>query len=148
VNHRSYVALIPAMAGSVFQETVEALTTELAATGYQLLIGQSGYDESHEDALIDAILGRRPAGIVLTGVMHSQHARQKLVRQPLGWRCFQLPKTGGRTTNSRSPAKFASQPSIAPSPAAWAITPRYGYSNNCGIATQKMAPYIFSMRSV
>ncbi|WP_231937011.1 LacI family DNA-binding transcriptional regulator [Caballeronia udeis] len=75
---RLIVALIPAMAGSVFQETVEALTTELAANGYQLLIGQSGYDESREDALIDAILGRRPAGIVLTGVVHSQDARQKL----------------------------------------------------------------------
>jgi LacI family gluconate utilization system Gnt-I transcriptional repressor len=75
---RLIVALIPAMAGSVFQETVEALTTELAANGYQLLIGQSGYDESREDALIDAILGRRPAGIVLTGVVHSQDARRKL----------------------------------------------------------------------
>ena len=72
------VALIPAMAGSVFQETVEALTTQLAASGYQLLIGQSGYDESREDALLDAVIGRRPAGIVLTGVVHSQSARQKL----------------------------------------------------------------------
>lgn len=72
------VALIPAMAGTVFQETVEALTTELAASGYQLLIGQSGYDESREDALLDAVIGRRPAGIVLTGVAHSQSARLKL----------------------------------------------------------------------
>jgi LacI family gluconate utilization system Gnt-I transcriptional repressor len=75
---RLIVALIPAMAGSVFQETVAALTAELAAAGYQLLIGQSGYDESREDALLDAIVGRRPAGIVLTGVIHSEHARQKL----------------------------------------------------------------------
>jgi LacI family gluconate utilization system Gnt-I transcriptional repressor len=62
----------------VFQETVEALTTQLAASGYQLLIGQSGYDESREDALLDAVIGRRAAGIVLTGVVHSQSARQKL----------------------------------------------------------------------
>jgi len=82
---RLIVALIPAMAGSVFQETVEALTTELAANGYQLLIGQSGYDESREDALIDAILGRRPAGIVLTGVMHSREARQNCVSRAFQW---------------------------------------------------------------
>ncbi|TKC86383.1 LacI family DNA-binding transcriptional regulator [Trinickia terrae] len=75
---RLIVALIPAIAGSVFQETVAALTAELAEAGYQLLIGQSGYDESREDALLDAIVGRRPAGIVLTGVVHSEHARQKL----------------------------------------------------------------------
>lgn len=75
---RLIVALIPTIAGSVFQETVAALTTELAAAGYQLLIGQSGYDESREDALLDAIVGRRPAGIVLTGVVHSASVRQKL----------------------------------------------------------------------
>jgi len=75
---RLVVALIPAMAGSVFQETVAALTAELASAGYQLLLGQSGYDESHEEALLDAIIGRRPAGIVLTGVIHSEASRQKL----------------------------------------------------------------------
>ncbi|AOJ71838.1 GntR family transcriptional regulator [Burkholderia sp. MSMB617WGS] len=75
---RLIVALIPTIAGSVFQETVAALTNELAAAGYQLLIGQSGYDDSREDALIDAVIGRRPAGIVLTGVAHSEHARGKL----------------------------------------------------------------------
>ena len=75
---RLIVALIPTIAGSVFQETVAALTTELAASGYQLLIGQSGYDESREDALLDAIVGRRPAGIVLTGVVHSASVRRKL----------------------------------------------------------------------
>ncbi|WP_321951579.1 LacI family DNA-binding transcriptional regulator [Paraburkholderia bannensis] len=79
-SNRSHlvVALIPAMAGSVFQETVAALTAELAAAGYQLLLGQSGYDESREEALLDAIVGRRPAGIVLTGVIHSEASRQKL----------------------------------------------------------------------
>nr|WP_322027729.1 LacI family DNA-binding transcriptional regulator [Burkholderia sp. BCC1977] len=75
---RLIVALIPTIAGSVFQETVAALTAELAAAGYQLLIGQSGYDESREDALLDAIVGWRPAGIVLTGVAHSESVRQKL----------------------------------------------------------------------
>ncbi|MEX3960095.1 LacI family DNA-binding transcriptional regulator [Trinickia sp. EG282A] len=75
---RLIVALIPAMAGGVFQETVTALTTELDAAGYQLLLGQSGYDESREEALLEAIIGRRPAGIVLTGVVHSEASRQKL----------------------------------------------------------------------
>ncbi|MEX3941378.1 LacI family DNA-binding transcriptional regulator [Paraburkholderia sp. BR10937] len=79
-SNRSHlvVALIPAMAGSVFQETVAALTAELETAGYQLLLGQSGYDESREEALLDAIIGRRPAGIVLTGVIHSEASRQKL----------------------------------------------------------------------
>lgn len=72
------VALIPSLSGSVFQETTEAMTVALADAGYQFLIGQSGYDESREDALLDAVIGRRPAGIVLTGVMHSPASRKRL----------------------------------------------------------------------
>jgi LacI family gluconate utilization system Gnt-I transcriptional repressor len=73
------VALIPTVAGTVFQETTEAMTSALRDGGYQLLIGQSGYDESSEDALLEAIIGRRPAGLVLTGVIHSENARQRLL---------------------------------------------------------------------
>jgi LacI family gluconate utilization system Gnt-I transcriptional repressor len=76
---RLVVALIPTVAGSVFQETTEAMTAALRRKGYQLLIGQSGYDESSEDALIEEILGRRPAGVVLTGVNHSKKVRQLLL---------------------------------------------------------------------
>jgi LacI family gluconate utilization system Gnt-I transcriptional repressor len=72
------VALIPSLSGSVFQETTEAMTVALAEAGFQFLIGQSGYDESREDALLDAVIGRRPAGIVLTGIMHSPTARKRL----------------------------------------------------------------------
>lgn len=75
---RLIVALIPTVAGTVFQETTEAMTAALREAGYQLLIGQSGYDESNEDELLEAIIGRRPAGIVLTGVIHSAKARQRL----------------------------------------------------------------------
>jgi LacI family gluconate utilization system Gnt-I transcriptional repressor len=72
------VALIPSLSGSVFQETTEAMTVALSEAGFQFLIGQSGYDESREDALLDAVIGRRPAGIVLTGVMHSPASRKRL----------------------------------------------------------------------
>lgn len=75
---RLVMALVPSLAGSVFQETTEAMTTALAEAGYQLLIGQSGYDKAREDALIDAVIGRRPAGIVLTGVMHSPVSHERL----------------------------------------------------------------------
>jgi LacI family gluconate utilization system Gnt-I transcriptional repressor len=42
------------------------------------LIGQSGYEQSQEDLLLDAVIGRRPAGIVLTGVIHSEASRSRL----------------------------------------------------------------------
>ena len=60
-------------------ETVQALTDALAERGYQLMLGQSGYVGNREDALLDAIIGRRPDGIVLTGIMHSAEGRRRLL---------------------------------------------------------------------
>ncbi|WPB56426.1 LacI family DNA-binding transcriptional regulator [Xylophilus sp. GOD-11R] len=76
---RLVAALVPTIAGPVFLETIEALTEALAARGYQLMLGQSGYGESREDALIDAIVGRRPDGVVLTGIMRSPEGRRRLI---------------------------------------------------------------------
>lgn len=78
---RLVAALVPTIAGPVFMETIQALTEALAEAGCQLMLGQTGYrdDEGErEDALLDAIIGRRPDGIVLTGVMHSAEGRRRL----------------------------------------------------------------------
>ncbi|WP_454688713.1 LacI family DNA-binding transcriptional regulator [Achromobacter aloeverae] len=86
-SSRSYLvmALVPTIAGSLFGGMLQALTGSLEAKGYQLMVGQIGYDradepsrESREDALLRAIIGRRPDGIVLTGIMHSAQGRQLL----------------------------------------------------------------------
>jgi LacI family gluconate utilization system Gnt-I transcriptional repressor len=47
-------AVLPTLVGPVFQETVRALNQALDERGYQLMIGQSGYDASREDALLSA----------------------------------------------------------------------------------------------
>lgn len=76
---RLVAAVLPTLVGPVFQETIQALNQALDAKGYQLMIGQSGYDAQREDALLDAIIRRRPDGIVLTGIMHSAAGRQQLI---------------------------------------------------------------------
>ncbi|SIQ60681.1 transcriptional regulator, LacI family [Pseudacidovorax sp. RU35E] len=76
---RLVAAVVPTISGPVFQNTVHALNEALAAADYQLMLGQSGYEENREDALLDAIISRRPDGIVLTGIMHSDQGRQKLL---------------------------------------------------------------------
>ena len=75
---RLVAALVPTVSGLVFLETVQALTEALDEAGYQVMLGQSGYDATREDALLDAIIGRRPDGLVITGVMHSREARRRL----------------------------------------------------------------------
>ncbi|WP_213955192.1 LacI family DNA-binding transcriptional regulator [Variovorax sp. dw_954] len=76
---RLVAALVPTIAGPVFLETIQALTEALADKGYQLMLGQAGYNNAREDALIDAIVGRRPDGIVLTGIMRSVDGRRRLL---------------------------------------------------------------------
>ncbi len=72
-------AVLPTLVGPVFQETTRALNAALDTRGYQLMIGQSGYDVSREDTLLDAIIRRRPDGIVLTGIMHTPAGRRQLL---------------------------------------------------------------------
>jgi LacI family transcriptional regulator, gluconate utilization system Gnt-I transcriptional repressor len=73
-------ALVPAISVAQFLPTVQALTETLDAAGYQLLLGQSGYDHSREEALLNTLIGRRPDGIVVTGLVHSPAAREQLRR--------------------------------------------------------------------
>jgi LacI family gluconate utilization system Gnt-I transcriptional repressor len=76
---RLVAALVPTISGPVFLATVQSLTETLAERGYQLMLGQSGYAGNREDALLEAIIGRRPDGIVLTGIMHSTEGRRRLL---------------------------------------------------------------------
>jgi LacI family gluconate utilization system Gnt-I transcriptional repressor len=76
---RLVAAVVPTIAGPVFLETIQSLTQALAESGYQLMLGQSGYVGNREDALLAAIIGRRPDGIVLTGIMHSTEGRRRLL---------------------------------------------------------------------
>jgi LacI family gluconate utilization system Gnt-I transcriptional repressor len=72
-------ALLPTLVGPVFQEMVEALDDALHSRGYQLMIGQSGYDHTREDQLLNAIIQRRPDGIVMAGLVQSAQARRALL---------------------------------------------------------------------
>lgn len=78
-NSKLVAAVVPTLTGPVFQDMVQALTETLDRAGYQLMLGQGGYDHGREDALLDAIIGRRPAGVVLTGIMRSAQARKRLL---------------------------------------------------------------------
>ncbi len=69
---RLVAIFLPTIANSIFADTVQALTERLAVAGYQTLLGLTGYSAEQEEHLLEAVLGRRPDGIVLTGTEHSQ----------------------------------------------------------------------------
>ena len=75
---RIIAAIVPTIDNSIFAETVRGLSETLAAGGYQLLLGQTGYDEKTEEALVAAFLGRHADGMVLTGGQHSKLTVKRL----------------------------------------------------------------------
>lgn len=65
-------AIIPTISASIFADTVEAMTTVLMPAGYQILLGNTGYDPEREETLVRSFLGRGPDGILLTGTRHNR----------------------------------------------------------------------------
>jgi len=75
---RLVAALVPAISGPVFSQTVEALSQTLGRRGYQLMLGESGYGEPDEDTVLQNLISRRPDGIILTRIVQSETARARL----------------------------------------------------------------------
>jgi LacI family gluconate utilization system Gnt-I transcriptional repressor len=76
---RLVATIVPTIVGpALFSSCIQAITDTLAAGGYQAMLGVSGYVDSREDALLAAIISRRPDGIILTGIVHSPEGRRRL----------------------------------------------------------------------
>ena len=76
---RLIAAVVPSTVVSVFMETIESLNGTLFDAGYQLMLGQSGYSIEREEVLLEAIIGRRPDGIFITGILPPGKARTRLL---------------------------------------------------------------------
>lgn len=70
--------LLPTIANSIYSTVVQSIMSRLAESGYQSLVGPTGYSPEQEEVLLDAILGRRPDGVVLTGTLHTAKIRARL----------------------------------------------------------------------
>ncbi|MDD0837124.1 LacI family DNA-binding transcriptional regulator [Curvibacter sp. HBC61] len=70
--------IIPALSVAQFLPTLQTLTETLAQSGYQLILGQTGYDVQREEALINTMISRRPDGLFMTGLVHAAAARERL----------------------------------------------------------------------
>jgi LacI family gluconate utilization system Gnt-I transcriptional repressor len=71
-------AVVPTVAGAMFADTIQGLSDALHSEGYQLLLGAHGYDLAAEQALVQAFVGRRADGLILTGVQHAPATRRIL----------------------------------------------------------------------
>ena len=69
---------IPSINNANFAGTVGAMSAKLGEAGLQVLLGYSNYDIREEERLIEQLLRRRPAAIVVTGGRHTARARKLL----------------------------------------------------------------------
>ncbi len=71
-------AIVPSINNSNFSDTARGITDELEKTGLQLLLAYNDYSAEREEGQIEAMLRRRPEGIILTGGIHTDRARRML----------------------------------------------------------------------
>jgi LacI family gluconate utilization system Gnt-I transcriptional repressor len=67
--------LIPALSNALFVDLLEAVQRCLRPAGYQTLIGITHYDPVEEEQLLREQLQHRPAGLLVTGLDHSEATR-------------------------------------------------------------------------
>ena len=72
-------AILPTLNNINFAETAGGLTEILRPHAFQLLIGYTNYHLMEEEALVRAMLARRPEGIVLSGGHHTPTTEQLLL---------------------------------------------------------------------
>ncbi len=77
---RIIAVIVPTIANSIFSDTIDGLAETLVEHRYQLLLGQTQYRINEEAALVDAFLGRRVDGLVLTGIKHAPGVRSRVKR--------------------------------------------------------------------
>lgn len=70
--------IVPSLRNAFFAETVSTIETLLAGEGLQTLIGHTEYSLDREEELVRAALSWAPAGIILTGLDHSDTTRRLL----------------------------------------------------------------------
>jgi LacI family transcriptional regulator, gluconate utilization system Gnt-I transcriptional repressor len=76
---RLIAAIVPTVTHSLFAASIQVFSSEMALSGYQVLLGLSGYNDVDECQILDALLSRRPEGLLLIGVARSSALRARLL---------------------------------------------------------------------
>jgi LacI family gluconate utilization system Gnt-I transcriptional repressor len=76
---RLVAVLVPEIAHSIFNDTIEAMANQLALDGYIVMLGLTGADNSGMSRLIEAALARRAEAVILSGIV-SDPPTQELLR--------------------------------------------------------------------
>ena len=76
---RMVAAIVPTIAHPMFAGLVQAFSTSMRHAGYQVMLSISGYEDTDDEDLFRALLGRRPDALLITGSGYSPGALQMLI---------------------------------------------------------------------
>ncbi len=77
---RLVAVLVPEIAQSIFNDTIEAMCTELANDGIVVMLGLTGAADERLAGLVETAVARRADGVILTGLLTNERVRA-LLRQ-------------------------------------------------------------------
>ncbi|MBL1406763.1 MAG: LacI family DNA-binding transcriptional regulator [Rhizobiales bacterium] len=70
--------ILPTLSNVVFSEVLSGINSALSKTDMQPFFGISDYSLIKEEKLVEGLLAWRPAGLILTGLEHSERTRELL----------------------------------------------------------------------
>jgi LacI family transcriptional regulator, gluconate utilization system Gnt-I transcriptional repressor len=76
---RMAAAIVPTIAHPMFAGVVQAFSDSMRRSGYQVMLSISGYEDTDDEALFRALLGRRPDALLITGSGYNPAALQLLI---------------------------------------------------------------------
>lgn len=76
---RMVAAVVPSITNIVYAALIHNFIALVRDAGYQTILVEAGFSEEEEAALISSLVSRRPDGILLTGVHHTDQCRQQLL---------------------------------------------------------------------
>jgi len=76
---RTVAAIVPTIAHPMFASVVQSFSDSMRHAGYQVMLSLCGYDDTDDEGLFRAVLGRRPDALLVTGSGYSPAAWQMLI---------------------------------------------------------------------
>ncbi|AXS83337.1 LacI family DNA-binding transcriptional regulator [Marinobacter sp. Arc7-DN-1] len=70
-NSRFIAVIVPSLANAVFIEVIKGLQETFETNGYQILLGNTDYDQQREHQLVRTFLGWSCSALVIAGLRHS-----------------------------------------------------------------------------
>lgn len=80
---RLIAVMVPDIAQSIFNDTIEAMVEELSADGNSAMLALTGYESARLHERINTALSRRVDAIILTGIVTDESTRARLKAMPV-----------------------------------------------------------------